>query len=142
MEATYFGTAKNITEAARITQFSRTSLHKWKRDGCPAFADDGSIDLSALTEWLRANCLGERSQTAAEAFRPPAPTFFRGGRDYANDLSGLHEQAMRVLHILENDGHAEAAAKWRDVFYDRIRPVIDEYIGYLEQAGLAEPLGD
>lgn len=140
-EATFWGKAETIAEAARMTKFSRVSLHKWKRDGCPAFAADGTIDLAALTTWLRENCLGTRN--AESTYRsPPAPTFFKGGRDFASDLDGVHSAAMRFLHILKDAGHAEAAEKWRSVFYDQIRPVIDEYIAHLEQTGLAEPLGD
>ena len=142
-EVYYWGKAPNIAEAARRIGYSRASLHAWKRDGCAAFLGDGSVDLSALADWLRSNCRGERSTNAewAEALRANRlPETFPGGRDYACDVDSIHEQAMRVRELFEDDGHGEAAEKFWQLWREHVRGRLADFNEYLAKQGLAEPL--
>lgn len=140
----FWGKAGSITEAAKLTRFSRVSLHKWKREGCPAFQEDGSVDLSALTEWLRKNGLGTRGIAAEEwtFCLKPDPVYFAGGRDYAAELEGLLAEARRYRELLEVAGEREASEKFRQNCYSGILTKINEFARYLESVGLAEPLSE
>lgn len=140
----FWGKAGSITEAARITRFSRVSLHKWKREGCPAFQEDGSVDLSVLTEWLRKSGLGTRGIAAEEwtFCLKPDPVYFAGGRDYAAELERLLAEARRFRELLKDAGKTEAAEEFRRSCFSGILERINEFARYLQNVGLAEPPED
>jgi len=55
-------------------------------------------------------------------------------------VDSIHEQAMRVRELLEDDGHGEAAEKFWQLWCEHARKQLSEFNNYLEEQGLSEPL--
>lgn len=46
--------AETTAQAARLTGYSRATLHQWRKDGCPAFKSNSKVNLHELSQWIAA----------------------------------------------------------------------------------------
>ena len=144
MQKRFFWIMPGITATAKATGFSRQTLHKWRDKGCPAFLSDGTVELSILTDWLDAHCLGQRHEnTYGEGLHPAAMTESRwiGGRDYGIDVGAIYATAHNFRDLLEHDGKVQAAEEFGWA-WKKCAKILNEFSNRLEELGLSEPFED
>lgn len=158
------GIVPSISDASRVTGYSRQTLHRWKAAGCPAFnSEDGNVDLGELGDWLIANGLGLNSPSAAArhkggrdderlesidvAIRELKPCLEYGnrmapGHDFGKDSALVSLHALMLVRALTLAGHIEAAEHVDRLWKVTGLPVMQEIFFYLGANGLSATAAD